>query len=85
MNKIRKFFKWLLAVDIIIFIGGFIFLRILALFFGATKGGRNSGMFSDEAFLLILVGIGAPAIIVAGIIFGIVLSFFKRKSSINTN
>ena len=80
-----RFFKWLLAVDLFIFVGGYILLRILALFFGASRGGRNAGMFSDEAVILIFAGIGVPVIVVSGIIFGVLFSWLKNKALTNTD
>ena len=80
-----RFFKWLLAVDLFIFVGGYIFLRMLALFFDASKSGRNAGMFADEVLILIFAGIGVPVIVVSGIIFGVLFSWLKNKALTNTD
>lgn len=74
-----RFFKWLLAIDLLIAIGGYILLRVLALFFGAGRGGRNAGMFQDEATSLAMLMMAAPVIVVIGIIAGGIVIMVRKS------
>lgn len=68
--------KWMIAI----WIGGFIILKIAALIFGASRGGRNAGMFSDQATLLIFLGIAILCVVVVGIIFGLSIKRYTKST-----
>ena len=71
---LKSFTKWM----IILWIGSFVLLRVLALIFGGGRGGRNAGMFESEGMLLLYWAIVNGLLVLAGIVIGI---FFKKKSA----
>lgn len=65
-----KFFKVLVAIDLGLCAIGFVGLFVIALFSGGLRGGRNAGMFGEEAmFLLMMLG-AAPVLMVIGVLVG---------------
>lgn len=76
---LRTLMKWMIAI----WIGGFIILRILALIFGAGRSGRNAGMFEDQAFMLIGLGIAIPCVVVVGIILGLIIKRLPKSTAKN--
>ncbi|MFT7773278.1 hypothetical protein [Roseateles sp.] len=76
-----RIFKWLFKLNFVLSVGGFILLRIVAFFFGATRGGRNAGMFEDEALVIGLSFFGMAAIVVLGIVSGALMAWFRSRGS----
>lgn len=76
-----KFLKVLAKWMITIWIGGFIILRISAFIFGANRGGRNAGMFADQASMLIIFGIAIPCVVAIGIIIGLIMKRISKSTT----
>ena len=76
-----RFMKWLVAADIALCVLGFVGLRIVAMRFGATRGGRNAGMFSDEAASMAMLLLSVPALMALGILLGFLGIVFKPAST----
>lgn len=76
-----RFLKALLALDLAAIVLGYLGLRIFALLFGAGRGGRNAGMLQDESMILAVLMMAAPAIIVAGILWGMMAALLGQNQS----
>lgn len=75
-----KFFKWLLLIDVVALAVYYVGLRICALIIGASKGGARSGALADYAMYGIQMMLAAPAIVVLGILSGLIVALTKPKT-----
>lgn len=75
-----KLFKWLLLIDVVALVLYYIGLRICALIIGASKGGARSGALADYAMYGIQMMLAAPAIVVLGILSGLIVALTKPKT-----
>lgn len=75
-----KFFKWLLLIDVVAIGVYYIGLRICTLIIGASKGGPRSGALADYAMYGIQMILAAPAIVVLGILCGLIVVMTKHKT-----
>lgn len=80
----QKFFKWLLLIDVVALAVYYVGLRICALIIGASKGGSRSGALAEYALYGIQMMFAAPAIVVLGILSGLIVALTKPKSKTKT-
>lgn len=72
-------FIWLFKATLVLAIGGYLLLRLLALVYGATKGGSNAGMFEEEGLVIALLLFGLPVIMVVGIVSGALMRHLRSR------
>jgi len=74
-----KFFKWLLLAVIFMVLVGFVGLHVLMAFYGAGKGGANTGMFEELSIYFLMFLYVVPAgVTVLGIFAGGVACLYKK-------
>lgn len=74
-----KFFKWLLLIDVVALVMYYVALRICALIIGASKGGSRSGALADYTMYGTQMILAAAAIVVLGILSGLLVVLTKPK------
>ena len=74
-----KIIRKIVLLDVALCIVCFIGLRIVASLFSATKGNANAGMFSEQATWLVMMFLSVPALMLLGIVLGVLSRFTKPK------
>ena len=75
-----KIIRKIVLLDVALCIVCFIGLRMVASLFSATKGNANAGMFSEQATWLVMMFLSVPALMLLGIVLGVLGRFTKPKA-----
>jgi hypothetical protein len=74
-----KFFRWLLLAVLLMSFVGFLMLKALLVFYGAGKGGANTGMFEELSIYFLMFIYTVPAgVVLVGLFAGGVLSLYRK-------
>ena len=75
-----KIMRKIVLLDVALCAVCFIALRVVASLFSATKGNVNAGMFSEQATWLVVMFLSVPALMLLGIVLGVLGRFVKPKT-----